>query len=393
MKKRISSLLSCVVALSGAVAYGCIERGNNPVEENASSLAQTSFTATESTERFDLAEAYVAASPSVNDEYISPLVTLRADPYLYKHKPTGTYYFTGSYPTYDRIELTAADSVNGIAAAVPKTVWTNPDKGNGTRYVWAPEIHYVMGQWVIYFTLSVGSEWSIKCCALRLKGDDPMRDEWEYMGVIGTTNDDGFSFDGFSLDMTAFENNGKWYAVWAQKDGDSNVYIAEFEKDNPFKLRTKATLLTRPEYSWEKTRLAVNEGPSVLKHAGKIFVVYSAAATGYEYCMGMLEIDETDDPLVRSNWKKYDQPVFQTDASKNIYGPGHNSFVEGDNGEQLCILHFRQYKDIIGGNDNSLYDYNRHAHVMKITFDRNGVPQFNLSPDELYNSQYTNHQK
>ena len=134
----------------------------------------------------------------------------------------------------------------------------------------------------------------------------------------------------------------------------------------------------------------MNEGPAVMKHGGKIFVAFSAAATGFEYCMGLLEIDETDDPMIIGNWTKYPEPVFKTDEARKIYGPGHNCFVEGDEGEQLCVLHFRDYKDITG---DSLLDYNRHAHVMKIQFDKNGKPIFNLDDDELYNSEFTNHGK
>ena len=281
-----------------------------------------------------------SASPDVGGDYLSPLVTLRADPYLYKHD--GMYYFTGSYPQYDRIELTAADSVNGIAAAVPKEIW-HMDANFKEKYVWAPELHYIMGQWVIYFAYSQGSLWDIKCCALRCTGDDP-------------------------------------------KPSSSNLYIAELA--DPFTLATQPMLLTQPDYDWEKLRESVNEGPAVLQHAGKIFVSFSAAATGYEYCMGLLEIDACDDPMVKENWTKYPEPVFQTDENLKIYGPGHNCFVEGDNGEQLCILHFRDYKDITG---DSLLDFNRHAHVMKITFDRNGVPQFHIDEEDLYNSQFSDH--
>lgn len=337
-----------------------------------------------------------STSADTNTDYQSPLVTLRADPYLYKHTD-GKYYFTGSYPEYDRIELTCADSVNGIAAAVPKTVWTLPENErpktvNGNkefyRYVWAPEIHYVMGKWVIYFAKSTGSLWNIKCYALVLNGDDPMHDEWVDMGVLEKTADDDVSFNNMSLDMTVFENAGKWYAIWAQIRPISNLYIAELE--SPTKLKTKPVLLSKPEYDWELVREKVNEGPAVLKHGGKIFVSFSASATGYEYCMGLLELDETNDPMVVDNWKKYPQPVFQTDPNRKIYGPGHNCFVKGDNDEQLCVLHFRDYRDITG---DSLLDYNRHAHVMKVTFDRNGVPQFDFDPDDLYNTAFKDHQK
>ena len=376
MKKHLCGMLACVLALGGAALYtGCNKTGDE------AALPETAISEADGV----LSAGSYVSGPEVNGDYLSPLVTLRADPYLYKHD--GMYYFTGSYPLYDRIELTCADSVNGIASAVPKTIWVKPDYA---EHVWAPEIHYIMGQWVIYYACSENGKWDIKCYALRCKGDDPMHDEWEYMGKIETAAGDNFSNNsGMSLDMTVFENAGKWYAIWAQKPSSSNLYMAEME--NPFKLKTKSILLTKPDYDWEKGGgEQVNEGPAVMKHAGKIFVSYSAARTDFNYCMGLLEIDESDDPMVISNWKKYPKPVFETQPELKIYGPGHNCFVEGDEGEQLCVLHFRDYKDITG---DSLYDYNRHAHVMKITFDKNGVPQFNLDPDDLYNSQYKDHNK
>lgn len=383
VKKRLTGLVACALALGSTALYGYVGTQNGSAGEAA--LPDTQVAETE-TDEVITANPYVAA-PNVNGDYQSPLVTLRADPYLYKHE--GKYYFTGSYPKYDRIELTCADSVNGIAAAVPKTIWTKPSHA---EHVWAPEIHYIMGKWVIYYACSENGAWDIKCYALVLKGDDPMHDEWEYKGVIERTPDDNFSFNsGMALDMTVFESNGKWYAIWAQKPNSSNLYMAQLE--TPTKLATKPILLTKPDYEWEKVREHVNEGPAVMKHAGKIYVSFSAAATGYEYCMGLMEIDETDDPMIIGNWKKYPEPVFKTDESRNIYGPGHNCFVEGDEGEQLCVLHFRDYKDIIGGNGNSLYDYNRHAHVMKIKFDRNGKPQFDFNPDDLYNTEFSDHNK
>ncbi len=402
MRKLLSWV--CLSAICGCMLTGCgvsASQPGNTAENLSGAQAAVGAETSEEIVRGDAAvqaieeaqaaaeeEHQLAGDPSVSGEYLSPLVTLRADPYLYKYD--GTYYFTGSYPEYDRIELTSADSVNGIAAAEPKEVW-HMDGATMSKYVWAPELHYVMGEWVIYFAYSQGSLWDIKACALRCKGDDPMHDEWEYMGKIKTVTGDTFSNNsGMTLDMTVFHHDAldKWYAIWAQKPSSSNLYIAELK--TPYEFATKSMLLTKPEYDWEKVRENVNEGPAVLKHAGKIFVSYSAAATGWEYCMGLLELDACDDPMEIENWTKYTEPVFKTDEALKIYGPGHNCFVEGDNGEQLCILHFRNYKDITG---DSLLDYNRHAHVMKITYDRDGKPQFNLSPEELYNAPFTNHNK
>src|SRR5690625_5784532 len=42
--------------------------------------------------------------------YPKPFIEQRADPYLYKHTD-GYYYFTGSYPLYDRIVLRRAKTI------------------------------------------------------------------------------------------------------------------------------------------------------------------------------------------------------------------------------------------------------------------------------------------
>ena len=82
-------------------------------------------------------------------QYLSPLVPQRADPYLYKFNKK--YYFTATCPEYDHIELRCADTINGIATATPRTIWVRHNTGKMASHIWAPEIHYIMGKWVIYF--------------------------------------------------------------------------------------------------------------------------------------------------------------------------------------------------------------------------------------------------
>ena len=65
--------------------------------------------------------------------------------------------------------------------------------------------------------------------------------------------------------------------------------------------------------------------------------------------------------------------ILNTDIDKQIYGPGHNSFVKDENGNDIMIYHARQYNEIIG---DPLYDHNRHAYRMKIIWDIEGNPVF-----------------
>ena len=326
--------------------------------------------------------------------YLSPLALQRADPYLYKHTD-GKYYFTATCPQYDRIEIRCADTVNGIASAPARILWTKHALGAMACHVWAPEIHFVMGKWVIYFAAGhKPGQWRIRPYALICKGNDPMKDEWVEGGKLQSADGDKYPFTHFSLDTTVFENRGRYYAIWAQKVGTedkgikpiSNLYIAELE--TPTKLKSYHVLLSTPDYDWERDGgFWVNEGPAVLHHDGKIFVTFSASATGACYCMGLLRADEDSDLLDPRSWQKNRYPVLKTNAELGVYGPGHNSFVEGDEGEQLSLVHFRNYSEIHG---DPLNDHNRHAHVVKVTFDKDGAPVFNLNKDELYNVPFEN---
>src|SRR5690625_7466879 len=68
----------------------------------------------------------VAAQPygisEEGQEFVTnPVTPQRADPWVYKHTD-GYYYFTGSVPAYDRIELRRAETLQGLAFAEPVTV-------------------------------------------------------------------------------------------------------------------------------------------------------------------------------------------------------------------------------------------------------------------------------
>lgn len=310
--------------------------------------------------------------------YNQPLIEQRADPYVYRHAD-GTYYFTASVPEYDRIVLRSASSIKDLKNAEEITLWRKHESGKQSLHIWAPEIHYIEGGWYIYYAAGdKDDEWEIRPYVLKCTGQDPVKDAWAEVGMMQASDEDEFSFHAFSLDATVLEHKGEHYYIWAEKTGVgkqiSNLYIAKMQ--SPTKLSTAQVLLTTPDYDWERIGFWVNEGPAILKHDGRIFLTFSASATGGCYCMGMLYIDEDADLLDPHKWTKMRQPVLKTDEEMGIYGPGHNSFVKAEDGvTDLCVYHARQYDEIIG---NPLYDPNRHAMVMKIEFDENGFPVFDI---------------
>ncbi|WP_244307349.1 glycoside hydrolase family 43 protein [Flavobacterium fluviatile] len=325
-----------------------------------------------------------------------PIVLQRADPFIYKHTD-GYYYFTGSVPTYDAIEIRRAKTIAELQNAAPFRVWEKHASGPMSRHVWAPEIHYLDGKWYVYFAASKEDDiWRLRPYVLECTGQDPLKDKWKELGQMQAADNDPKSFTDFSLDGTVFEHKGKRYFCWAEKTGGqfaaSNLYLAEME--SPIKLKTVQFMLTTPDYDWERVGFWVNEGPAFIKNKGKIYITFSASATGACYAMGMMEADENADLLNRNSWKKSRNPVLKTDASKGIYGPGHNSFTVDENGEPILIYHARDYEKAVGDPKvvpatdkrsleeiiaDPLYDPNRHARMMKVKFDENGTPIFKFN--------------
>lgn len=304
-----------------------------------------------------------------------PWILQRADPYVYQHKD-GQYYFTASVPAYDRIVLRRAGSLSGLSQAGEAAIWIMHESGPMSAHIWAPELHYLDGCWYIYFAGGDKDDiWNIRPYVLECRDEDPLTGTWTELGKMQRSDGDEFSFEAFSLDGTVFENKGKRYYVWAEKVGVgkqiSNLYIAEME--SPYKLKTVQVLLTTPDYDWERVGFWVNEGPAVIKHNGKIFLTYSASETGAAYCMGMLTAKEEDDLLDPCSWKKEREPVLCTNEVLGIYGPGHNSFTQDENGEPVMVYHARKEKEITG---NPLYNPNRHAMLMKIKWAPDGRPVF-----------------
>lgn len=303
-----------------------------------------------------------------------PFIEQRADPYLYKHTD-GYYYFTGSYPLYDRIVLRRAKHLKDLPNAEEVVVWEAHERGIMSEHIWAPELHYIDGTWYIHFAAGEKEDvWAIRPYVLACDDANPLTGNWEEKGQVNT------AFQSFSLDATTFENKGKRYLVWAQKVDDdtvSNLYIGEME--NPWTIKNQV-LLSTPEYPWENSVFYVNEGAAVIKRHGKVFIAFSGNATDHTYAVGYLMADEEADLLDPKVWVKTPEPVFVTSEATEEYGPGHNSFSVDEDGYDLLVYHARPYKEIEG---NSLYDHNRHARIQRLYWQADGTPYFGIPGDQV----------
>lgn len=307
---------------------------------------------------------------SAEPAYENPIVEQRADPWIHRHSD-GYYYFIGSVPEFNRLVLRRAETLNELSAAQEATLWQPGRDSIIGANIWAPELHYLDGQWVIYFAgAPVDTPFKIRMYALTARGDNPLSAKWSEPVRMHTPWDD------FSLDATSFEHKGKRYLVWAQKDREkkynSALYMAEL--DTPVSIKEPVMKLTEPSLDWEVIGYKVNEGAAVIKKHGRIFMAYSASATDHNYAMGLLWADAESDLMDPASWHKSPEPVFYTNAEHQRFGPGHNSFTVAEDGKtDVLIYHARDYQQLQG---SPLTDPNRHARARALQWDERGFPVF-----------------
>lgn len=356
-------------------------------------------------------------------EYGDVLVAERADPYVLLAED-GYYYFTASYPVrgneenkvgigYDRIVLRRAKTIQGLSDAEEIAIWHQKDSKRLNRYIWAPELHKIGDSYYVIFTGSIEPDnvWRIRPHMLKCVGEDLMdpsswytKDESNLYPLTAGCKSvllegDCDPFSDFSLDMTCFENKGRWYVIWAQIGPDhmSDLFLSEVDPEKPWEIITPPMLLTSPEYDWEmRGGVKVDEGPFVLKHENKLWVSFSASATDYTYCVSFLTADMDADLLNKNSWEKFDHPFLTSDDFEDQCGPGHNSFTTDENGNVVLIYHARPFAcsnaqdangnygrcEYVEPGQNPLSDPCRHARAKSVQFDAAGLPVLNMSAQE-----------
>ncbi|MFT4056500.1 MAG: family 43 glycosylhydrolase, partial [Novosphingobium sp.] len=157
----------------------------------------------------------------------NPLIRQRADTQIFRHDD-GWYYAMGSVPEYDRLGLRRSKTLAGLTDAEERVLWRHEASGPMSGFLWAPELHYVDGKWIVYFAAgpSGGGEdvFRIRTFAVVCDGPDPMTGNWSVLGQFQAP------WDSFNLDSTIFTHRGVRYFSWAQREPgietNSNVYIA-----------------------------------------------------------------------------------------------------------------------------------------------------------------------
>lgn len=257
-----------------------------------------------------------------------------SDPWMIYYE--GDYYLAATTWDLDVLTMKRGRTIAELKAAEPQVVWEpGPGDGARSRAMWAPEFFLLDNgsgelRWYLYFTAGDGSPdfVSQRSHVLESDGLDPMG-PYTFKSTL---------LDYWAIDGSILSGGGGLYFMFSSWQGDTqNIYIQAMS--NPWTLTGERTLLTWPEYAWEREGTAsVNEGAEPLIHDGRVFVTYSASQCGSPgYKLGLLELTGSD-PLDPNAWWKSAEPVFQ--AANGNYSTAHNGFfISPDGSEHWLVYH------------------------------------------------------
>ncbi len=263
--------------------------------------------------------------------FTNPVVETGADPWVIRRD--GQYYLCQSRRGTG-VWVGRSAQLHRLGQAAWARIW-DPPKGTAySREIWAPELHWLKDRWYVYVAADDGQNANHRMYVLEGDTRDPQL-PFRFIGKIADPAD-RWAIDGTVL---AFDD-GRLYFIWSGWEGTENVsqnlYLAPMS--NPWTISGARVCISRPEHDWEKHgRPLINEGPQVLRHQDRLFIIYSASGSwGDDYCLGQLAWTGGD-PLKPESWVKKPTPVFS--RTKEVFGPGHCSFVKSPDGREDWIVY------------------------------------------------------
>ena len=302
---------------------------------------------------------------SIQAQYFTNPIYEMADPHIVTYD--GYYYATGT--SGGNVVLKKSATLEGLKSSPAVEVFS-PAKGGPCCDYWAPELHRLDSKWYIYYTANdIGNLSGQRTYVIENSDDDPTSQNWVDRGRIFDSEADYWAIDGTVLSLNEI-NYFVWSGVANPSDGDKpqRIYIAEMS--NPYTLKPGRTLLSSPDRTWE-TNGGVNEGPEVIKRNGKVFIVYSANGCWTpDYLLGMISMDDTENPLNAAVWTKNASPVFIRESSIQVYGPGHHCFFTSPDGTEDWFAYHATTEE--GG----ACDHTRSVRAQRLYWNEDGTPDF-----------------
>lgn len=249
---------------------------------------------------------------ALSQTYTNPVQLYNADPHVLKH--SDTYYLYGTDTKhYNGFKVYSSDDLVNWVEHDEKVLVPGPETG-GSKSFWAPEVVEKNGKFYMFYT----ADEAFMYVAV---SDSPL-------GPF-TKHSNGRIFENWALDGNYFkDDDGQEYYYF----GYNGISVAKISPD--FKtlsdIKQCFNHVTHPE-DWVTE--PVNEAPTMLKHKGLYYLVYSGNGTGPNYGVGYATSTSPTGP-----WTKFSgNPIMQT--TDPVRGPGHQTFAYSPDGSELFIIY------------------------------------------------------
>ncbi|RKJ19758.1 glycosyl hydrolase [bacterium D16-50] len=328
---------------------------------------------------FDKKGVYEINGRVHQDHFAFPIAYNRADPCICKWN--GSYYFiaTNDADGNHTLYIREAKSIPELVEAPERLLLDSETYPGIGGLLWAPEFHEINGRLYIFHGATPGEFFWEESHVMELRegGDPACREDWSAPKRVMKKDGSDICEAGkeITLDMTCFQWEGDFYAVWSQrqflpKDLGAWLYIAKLNPKEPWKLDTEPVVLSKPEYGWANNHTFVDEGPFALIRGDKLYLTFSSAAVDTSYVVGLLTIEKGKDLLDAHNWSKKNYPLLTSRSVEGEFGTGHNAYVIDDDGTVWNTYHARPGVDGV-----------RSSGIRRVHFDVEGDLVLDLTED------------
>ena len=237
-----------------------------------------------------------------------------ADPFILLDN--GTYY---AYGTHNRNGIGYYTSTD-LKSWRYEGVALHKNDSYGEKWFWAPEVHLVDGVYYMFYTAEERT-----CVATSTSPRGPFVQREQKPLIDGYRN----------IDNTLFiDKDGTPYMFFVRVGKPFKICVAELESDLQSIKEKSITTCFTPTQSWERRFGLVNEGPSVIRHNGLYYMLYSG--NGYksqEYGIGYATAKS-----IRGPWKKsHANPILQLPGG--LVGVGHGAPFYDKKGNLHYVFH------------------------------------------------------
>lgn len=212
---------------------------------------------------------------------------------------------------------------------------------------WAPEVRFHENKYIMNFSARRKTDGSLRIgVAVSDNPEGPFKDvyngpmfDFGYAAIDGHIfiDDDGKGYFYFSKDCSENIIDGVHTSQICVAELDSSLTALKSEPKVLFGATENYEVGNNDSWRW-------NEGPFVMKNAGKYYMTYSANFyASSDYCICLAVSDRPDGGFV----KYFDNPILTNkNVEKDFSGPGHNAFFRDVDGnlKMVCHIHTDEKK-------------------------------------------------